>query len=140
MRVGKAFSWTGHREIRASDCHLQSIAKSRDPLSNPFTCLLHQEFNCVESAQDPPADPAAGDDVDERDGDGPRPAAPLPLPPLNKLASQHSEDVDTKLPEQRRVTAQIMRNWEQHKAIEDKPPSSRSEKMLRLHRASTWMT
>jgi hypothetical protein len=27
-----------------------------------------------------------------------------------------------------------MRNWEQHKAIEDKPPSSRSEKMLRLHR------
>ena len=46
-----------------------------------------------------------------------------------------SEDEDTKLPEKRRVTAQIMRKWEQHKAIEDKPPISRSEKMLRLHRA-----
>jgi hypothetical protein len=51
--------------------------------------LLLQEFNCVESAQDPSANPAAGDDVDERDSDGPRPAAPLPLPPLHKLASQH---------------------------------------------------
>ena len=50
--------------------------------------LLLQEFNRVESAQDPPADPAAGNDVDERDGDGPQPAARLPLPPLNKLASQ----------------------------------------------------
>jgi hypothetical protein len=46
--------------------------------------LLIQEFNCVESVQDPPADAAAGDDVDERDGDGLRPAAPLPLPPLTK--------------------------------------------------------
>ena len=27
-----------------------------------------------------------------------------------------------------------MRNWEQHKAIEDRPPSSRCEKMLRVHR------
>ena len=51
--------------------------------------LLLQEFNCVESAQDPPTHPAGGDDVDERESDGPRPAAPLPLPPLNKLASQH---------------------------------------------------
>ena len=50
--------------------------------------LRIQEFNCVESAQDPPADAAAANDVDERDGDGLRPAAPLPLPPLNKLASQ----------------------------------------------------
>ena len=67
--------------------------------------LLIQEFNFVESAQDPHADPAAADDDDERDGDGPRPAAPLPLPPLNTLASLlASEDEDTKLPEQRRVT------------------------------------
>ena len=36
---------------------------------------------------------------------------------------------------ERRVTTQIMRNWEQHNAIADKPPSSRSEEMLRLHRA-----
>ena len=28
-----------------------------------------------------------------------------------------------------------MHNWEQHKAIADKPPSSRSAEMLRLHRA-----
>ena len=53
--------------------------------------MLLQEFNCVEGVQDPPADAAAGDDADERDGDGPRPAAPLPLPPLHKLASQHTQ-------------------------------------------------
>ena len=62
---------------------------------------------------------------DERDSDGPRPAAPLPLPPLDKLASQHApEDEGTKLPDHRRVTAQIMRNWVQHKDIADKPPSA----------------
>ena len=44
---------------------------------------------------------------------------------LDKLATQHaSEDEGTKLPDQRRITAQIMRNWEQHKAIVDKPPSA----------------
>ena len=97
--------------------------------------LLLQEFNCVESAPDPPADPAAGDDADERDSDGPHPAAPLPLPPLNTLAPQHaSEDEGTKLPEQRCVPAQIMRNWEQHTAIAGKPPSSRCAEMHRLHR------
>jgi len=78
-------------------------------------CLLLQEFNCVESAHDPPADPAAGDVVDERDSGGPRPAASLPLPPLDKLDTQHApEDEGTKLPDQRRVTGQIMRNWVQH--------------------------
>ena len=40
--------------------------------------LLIQDFNCVESAQDPHPNPAAGDDLDERDGDGPRPAARSP--------------------------------------------------------------
>jgi hypothetical protein len=38
--------------------------------------LLVQEFDCVESAHDPPADPAAGNVVDELDSDGPQPAAP----------------------------------------------------------------
>jgi hypothetical protein len=33
---------------------------------------------------------------------------------LTNLPHSKSEDEDTKLPEQRRVTAQIMRNWEQH--------------------------
>ena len=41
----------------------------------------------------------------------------------------------SKLPEQRRVSAQIMRHCVQHKAIEDSPPSSRCVKMLALHRA-----
>ena len=53
--------------------------------------MLILEFNCVESVQDPPADAAQGDDADERDGDGPRPAEPLPLPPQNKLASQQPQ-------------------------------------------------
>jgi hypothetical protein len=43
------------------------------------------------------------------------------------------EDEDTKMPEQSRVTAQIMRNLGQHKAIEDRQPSTRCEEMLRLH-------
>ena len=56
------------------------------------------------------------------DGDGPRPAAPLSLPPLNHLASQHvSEDEGAcKLPPQRRVTSQVMSHWAQRKAIVDK--------------------
>ena len=64
------------------------------------------------------------------------PAAPLPLPPLNTLASLHaSEDEDTKLPEQSLVTAQIMRNWAQHKAIEAVLPNARAAEMHRLHKA-----
>ena len=47
--------------------------------------LLIQEFNFVESAQDPPADPAAADDVDQHDSDGPRPAAPLQIPCNHQL-------------------------------------------------------
>ena len=43
-----------------------------------------------------------------------------------------SEDENTTLPEQRRVTAQITRNWKQHKAIEDRPPRARGDQ---LHRA-----
>ena len=33
-----------------------------------------------------------------------------------------------------RVTAQIMRNWVQHKDIADKPPSARSAELERMHR------
>ena len=51
------------------------------------TACFSKEFNCVESAQDPHADAVAANDVDEQDGDDPRPAAPFPLPPLNTLAS-----------------------------------------------------
>ena len=98
--------------------------------------LLLQDFNCVESAPDHPADPAAGDDANDRDSDGLRPAAPLSLPPLDKLASQHaSEDESTALPDQRRVTVQIMRNWEQHLTIQDNPPSSRCAELDRMHRS-----
>ena len=57
--------------------------------------LLIQEFNCVESARDPHANPAAADDVDGRDEGSPRPAAPLPLSPLHKLASLQSRKMKT---------------------------------------------
>ena len=74
----------------------------------------------------------AGHVVDERDGEGPRPSSPLPLPTFSKFASLHSSDEeDTKLPEHRRVTTQIMRNW----AIEVVLASARGAEMLRLHRA-----
>ena len=48
--------------------------------------MLIQDFNCVEGMQDLPADAAHVDDANERDGDGRRPAVPLPLPSLQKLA------------------------------------------------------
>ena len=41
----------------------------------------------------------------------------------------------SQLPEQRRVTAHIMRHWLKQKAIKDRTPSSRCEQMLALHRA-----
>ena len=64
------------------------------------------------------------------------PPAPLPLPPLDKLASQHAlEDEGTTLPDHHLVTAQIMRNWMQHQAIADKPPSSRCAELEHLHRS-----
>lgn len=46
--------------------------------------LLIQEFYCVKSAQDPPADSSAGDRVDNRDVNDLLPAD-LPLLPLDKL-------------------------------------------------------
>jgi hypothetical protein len=48
------------------------------------------EYNCVEGVQDPPANAADADADGVRDGNGPRPAAPLSLPPLKHLASQQS--------------------------------------------------
>ena len=36
-----------------------------------------QEYNCVEGVQDPPANAADADADGARDGNGPRPAAPL---------------------------------------------------------------
>ena len=50
------------------------------------------------------------------------------------LTAASEDDYASKLPEQRRVTAQIMRHWEQHKAIEDRPTSPRCAKMRALHR------
>lgn len=94
--------------------------------------MLIQEFNCVEDVQDPPADATAGDVADEHDGNGLRPAAPLPLPPL--ILRHASEDEDaSQLPQQRHVTAQVMRHRVQHKAIKDRPPSTRCAQMLALH-------
>ena len=93
---------------------------------------LCQEYNCVEGMQDPPADAADADaDGARADGNGPRPAVPLSLPPLNLLASQHvSEDEEAcKLPPQRRVTSQVMRHWAQHTAIADNAPSARQRQM-----------
>lgn len=44
----------------------------------------------------------------------------------------------TQLPKQSRVTAQIMRYWAQHKAIEDKPASIRCGQMRALHRVQVF--
>ena len=50
------------------------------------------------------------------------------------LTATGDEDA-SKLLEQCRVTAQILRHWAQHTAIEDKPPSATSAQMLALQRA-----
>ena len=86
--------------------------------------MLIQEFNNVEGVKDPPADAAHGYGADERHGDGPRPAAPLLLPPLHKLASEDA-DASSPLPEQRRATAQMMHPCVQHKAIGRSSPDVR---------------
>ena len=98
---------------------------------------LCQEYNCVEGMQDPPADAADADaDGARADGNGPRPAVPLSLPPLNHLASQHvsEEEEACRLPLQRRVTSQVMRHWAQHTAIADNAPSARQRHLDALHK------
>ena len=102
---------------------------------------LCQEYNCIEGMQEPPAD-AADADVDgaRADGDGPRPTAPLSLPPLNRLASQHvSEDEEAcRLPPQRCDTSQVMRHWTPHTAIAHNDPSARQRHLDALHKAQAW--
>ena len=110
----------GVHQMEAPERWLRSAQKLDQPdtwTASNLVALQHmhnelcQEYNCVEGMQDPPADAAdANADGACADGNGPRPAVPLSLPPLNLLASQHvSEDKKAcKLPPQRRVTSQVM--------------------------------
>ena len=96
---------------------------------------LLTDYRCIEWA--PPAADAA-DDEQQSDDDN---ARPLPIPPLNLLASmqarQDEEEGDAaaraSLPLQRRVTAQVMKNWPQHLQAAANPPSRRAKDMLQLH-------
>jgi hypothetical protein len=99
---------------------------------------LCQEYNCVEGMQDPPANAADADfDGARADGNSPRPAVPLSLPPLNLLASQHVlEDKEAcKLPPHHCVTSQVMRHWAQHTAITDNAPSAQHRHIDALHKS-----
>ena len=93
-------------------------------------------FQKEAGVQDPPADAAAGIDADECDGDCPQPAAPRSFPSLIKHASE-DEGASNQLPKQRRVTAQIMRRWVLHHAIEDRPPTLSSRRTCQTTRTIT---
>ena len=92
----------------------------------------HPSRACVEGA--PAADAANANGHDDEE----RPAAHLSLPPLNMLARQHllsEEEVvaGNCLPLQRRVTTQIMRNWQPHLTAQAQPPSTRCQNLRMLH-------
>ena len=119
----------------------QDLADSNTWTSSSLSSLklvhstLLEEYGCIEWA--PPAADAA-DAEQQSDDDN---ARPLPIPPLNLLATmqarQDEEEGDAaaraSLPLQRRVTAQVMKNWPQHLQVAANPPSRRAKDMLQLH-------
>ncbi len=97
---------------------------------------LLQHYHCKEWVPPPNANaPAPG--APELDDN----ARPLSLPPLNLLASlrvrQDVENGDANarpsLPMQRRVTKQIMREWDRHKNALRNPPTERMRDVHQLH-------
>ena len=96
---------------------------------------LLEEYACIEWA--PPAADAAEDEQQSDDDN----ARPLPIPPLNLLATmqarQDEEEGDAaaraSLPLQQWVTAQVMKNWPQQLQVAANPPSRRAKDMLQLH-------
>ena len=92
------------------DDHTTWVAAPLVDLKRTHARLI-QDYQCVEGA--PAADAANANVHDDEE----HPAAHLSLPPLNMLARQHllsEEEVvaGNCLPLQRRVTKQIMRNWQ----------------------------
>ena len=119
------------RQDQRLDAHSTWTADPLVELKAAHRCLI-QTYKCVEAAPDA-APAAAGADNTEA-----RAAAPLSLPPLNLLHKQHSLSekeigAGCVLPPQRRVTKQVMRNWEPHVTAKDAPPNDRCRQMLELH-------
>ena len=122
-----------HEWLRYGHCLEDHTTWSAAPLADlkqTHTRLL-RDYQCVEAA---PAVNAAT--TDDNDNDEVRDGAHLSLPPLNMLAGQHllsEEEVGAGccLPLQRRVTTQIMRNWEPH--LKAQPPSRRCQDLRMLH-------
>jgi hypothetical protein len=89
------------------------------------TCLIH-DYKCAEQQpqHDAPASPAAAAQV-------PQAPTPLLIPPLNQLAlllaarapGENAENAQDevaqgpRMPEQRKITAAIMKEWGPHKAL-----------------------
>ena len=133
-RVQVSAKHDGHRiRVRGKNKMILTLwgALHRNDLPgfHSFLCLSSLTPVCMHwILQDSPADTADADSDDARaGGHGPRPASPLFLPPLDHLASQHISEDDgaCKLPPQHRIASHVMSHWAQHKAIEDKAPSSR---------------
>ena len=95
-----------------------------------------QHYNCKEWVPPPNANaPEPGaPELDEN-------ARPLSLPPLNLIASLRvrqdvengDADAHPSLPLQRRVTKQIMREWDRHKLALSNPPTDRMRDVHKLH-------
>jgi hypothetical protein len=94
-------------------------------LVQTHTCLIH-DYKCAEQQpqHDAPGSPAAADQV-------PRAPTPLLIPPLNQLAlllvardpGENAENAQDevaqgpRMPDQRKITAAIMKEWGPHKAL-----------------------
>ena len=96
---------------------------------------LLEEYGCIEWAP-PAADAAEAEQQSDDDN-----ARPLPIPPLNLLASmqarQDEEEGDAaaraSLPLQRRITAQVMKTWPQHLASGGQVPGQPAFSACKRH-------
>jgi hypothetical protein len=112
-----------------SNSQLQALTKAHDSLIQDYKCAEWQSqevlANVARQSQEPDAAGRAAPAVDQV----PQVTTPLLIPPLNQLAllsaaRAHGENAEnaqegrgSRMPDQRIITRQIMREWPQHKAV-----------------------
>ena len=124
----------------------QDLADNTTWTSSSLTSLktvhsqLLADYGCTEWAP-PAADDANDAAAAQQRVDDDANARPLPIPPLNLLASmQARQDADegnaaarASLPPQRHITTRIMHQWPQHQQTAANPPSRRAQEVHQLH-------
>ena len=124
----------------------QDLADSTTWTSSSLTSLktvhsqLLVDYGCTEWAP-PAADDANDAAAAQQRVDDDANARPLPIPPLNLLASMQARQDEEEgnaaarasLPPQRHITTRIMQQWPQHQQTADNPPSRRAQQVHQLH-------